>query len=198
MWRFPRWVWLKEGYSGPFTEAHLRTASGPWLQVPLCLQNRCTCGLWKQRPIRRPGSGSWLHHLQRNDPGKNLNHPWSLCLFCKKNVCAFVLVKALACLQTAGFRDPVYQQHLHHLSLPQVRYFSDARASVKPTVLSRWMGGQRGRETESLLKHWKWELVVWDVYIDSGKFPHSLATAEPTLLPFHWPILSTRWSRVKP
>lgn len=94
----------------------LWTASRPWLQVPWGLQNRST--VWKQHPVKRPGSGYWLHHLQLNDPGKNLNHPWSLCLICKKNACAFVFVKALAYLQTAGFRDPVYQQHPHNLSLP--------------------------------------------------------------------------------
>lgn len=185
VWHFLSWVWLKERCSNPFTEPHpidsqlLVAASAiaeSFHMWTMGTAQDCQLNGWAQGPGF--ATGNWMAL------DKIFNYLCSLCLICKV-ICTFVLkfwhIYRQLVLETQ-FINRICM--IYHFLKRQ--YFSDAIQWNPLCFLAEWVG-REGKRQKVWLKYWKWELVVWDNYIDFRKFPPSSATEEPTLLPFLWP-----------
>lgn len=150
-WHFLSSVWLKERCSNPFTEPHpidnqlLMAASAIAESFHMWI-TRTAQDCQSKGLAQGPGSatGNWMAL------DKIFNYLCSLCLICKV-ICPFVskfwrIYRQLV-LETQFINRICMIYHFL-----KCQYFSDSGCSVKSTVLSSWMGGQRRKEAESLVK----------------------------------------------
>lgn len=186
MWHFPCWVWLS-GRKGvavlsripPHGQPVAYSCKCPWICRVVSYAGP---GKSIGPPGRRAGSGSWLCPGQLNEPGRDPSPPLALLTHLQEGHLYLMVSRAAA---GSSSRDHLFQSRLwprcrqlaaqtqfissicisyHFL---QSRYFSAARCSVGPTVLSSWMGGH-GRFAPFLrgqkiwLKYRKRGLAVWD------------------------------------